>query len=107
MTMYEDIGIRLSGVLSGMLVRKSGCFAVDPGDSAVPVRLILPRGTRWYGEGFKLPEANGGKAFHLGVQVALQGGYTEISNAPGDDLRDYRCKGDAFIVNHAENGPVD
>lgn len=100
--MYDDIGIRLSGVLSGTVVQTNDCFAVDRWDSKPPVLLVLPRGTRLHGHGFTLPETNGGKSFSAGEQVTVQGGYTEISHSPGDELRYSRCKGEAFIVNHVD-----
>ena len=99
--MYDDIGIRLSGVLSGMLVQTNGCFAVDRQHSDTPIILVLPRGSKRHRDGFILPERNGGKAFRTGNQVMMRGGYIEISDALADEFRHFRCKGEAFIVNHA------
>ena len=101
--MYDDIGIRLSGVLSGTLVQTSGCFAIDREDSWPPVLLVLPRGSQLQRQGFTLPERNGGKSLYLGEHAVVQGGYTEISNVPEDELRDVRCEGEAFVVNRADN----
>lgn len=100
--MYDDIGIRLSGVLSGTIVQTNECFAVDRRDSRPPVLLVLPRGTRLHRYGFTLPERNGGKSFSAGEQVTVQGGYTEITNSPAGEFRDPGCKGEAFIVNHVD-----
>ena len=65
--------------------------------------MVLPRGSQLQRQGFTLPERNGGKSLYLGEQAVVQGGYTEISNVPEDELRDVRCEGEAFVVNRADN----
>ena len=100
--MYDDIGIRLSGVLSGALVKRSGCFAIRR-DTMDPVILVLPRGSRLHDHGFTLPDRNGGKSFYAGEHITVQGGYMGIPDRTEGEFLNSRCNGEAFFVNHAEN----
>ena len=100
---YDDIGIRLSGVVTGTLIRFNGCYAVDSNDAGTPVILILPRTTRMKKTQLVFDPANGGRAVSIGEIVTLWGGYTEITDHPDHEYRHVPCKGDAFLVNSVTN----
>ena len=98
---YDDIGIRLSGQLSGTLLFRDNCLFAKPiGSSAVI--LVLPRSTILQKTRIELPARNGGATAAVGEQVKLTGGFIEITNQQTDPYRASPCHGDAFIVNTME-----
>jgi hypothetical protein len=100
--LYDDIGIRLSGILTGTLVRYSGCYAIDTDGASPPVILILPRTTKLTDKGIALSPANGDRFIALDEKITLRGGYTEITTSPTDEFSQANCKGEAFLVNSVD-----
>lgn len=100
---YDDIGIKLSGQLSGTLVFRDNCFLAKPTDSSAVI-LVLPRGTVLQKTRVKLPPRNGGATAAVGEQIKLTGGFIEITSQQTDPYRASPCHGDAFIVNTLETG---
>jgi hypothetical protein len=100
--LYDDVGIRLSGVLSGKLTRYSGCYALVTDETSTPIILVLPRTTVRTENGIGFGPANGGRFVSFGEAVTLRGGYTDITSSPASEFRQTRCKGEAFLVNSVD-----
>ena len=98
--LYDDVGIRLSGVLTGTLKFSDGCYSINS-DSSI-VYLVLPRGTKFGSNYISLPAENDGAKLALEETVTARGGYIEITDNPNDPHREAMCRGDAFIVNSLE-----
>ena len=97
---YEDVGIRLSGQLAGVVSLNDGCFAIVADDD--PVLLIFPDGTKFRPAGFTLPDENGGISISVGDEVKSFGGYLSLNGEGNEGFQKTKCRGSAFLVNSME-----